>query len=89
MTLPLSAFAPDTLSFTYGDLFPTFSSRVVDGREYRRAVYTLAEISDIIEKYGLPQDWNAHGSYGPERYVEVQVWDDGPIEELPDRRDLI
>ncbi len=87
--LPLSAFAPDTLSFTYGDLFPTFSPRVTDGREYRRTVYTLTEIAGIIEKYGLPQDWNADGAFGPERYVEVQVWDDGPIQELPDRFDLI
>ena len=77
--LPLSAFAPGTLSFTYGDLFPTFSPRVTDGREYRRTIYTLEEISGIIEKYGLPQDWNNDGAFGPERYVEVQVWDEGSI----------
>ena len=88
LTLPLSAFAPDTLSFTYGDLFPTFSPRITDGREYRRTVYTLAEILSIIEKYGLPQEWNSDGAFGPERYVEVQVWDDGPIEALPDCRNF-
>lgn len=82
VSLPLSAFAPGTLSFTYGDLFPTFSPRVTDGREYRCTVYTLTEISGIIEKYGLPQDWNADGVFGPERYIEVQVWDDGPTRSL-------
>ncbi len=87
--LALAAFAPNTLSFTYGDLFPTFSPHVTDGREYRRTVYTLDEISGIIEKYGLPQDRNRDGAFGPERYVEVQVWDDGPIVELPDCFDFI
>ena len=77
--LPLAAFAPETISFTYGDLFPTFSPRVTDGREYRRTVYTLNEIVDIIERYGLPQDWNDDGRFGPERYIEVQVWDDDPL----------
>jgi len=80
--LPLSAFTPNTLSFTYGDIFPTFSPRVTDDREYRRTVYTLEEILGIIEKYGLPQDWNVDGAFGPERYVEVQVWDDSPLQNL-------
>ena len=30
----------------------------------------------MIEKYGFPQVWNGDGTYGPERYIEVQVWDD-------------
>ena len=34
------------------------------------------EILKIIDKYGLPQDWNPDGKYGPERYVEVHVWSD-------------
>lgn len=75
----LSAFSPETISFTYGDLFPTFSPRVTDKREYRGQVYTLPEILGLVEEYGLPQDWNEDGVYGPERYIEVQVWDDGPL----------
>ena len=27
------------------------------------------EILGIIEKYGLPQEGNADGAYGPERYI--------------------
>lgn len=74
-----SAFSPEIVSFTYGDLFPTFSSRVTDRKEYRSQVYTWQEILTLIEKYGLPQDWNPNGQYGPERYIEVQVWDDEPL----------
>jgi len=55
---------------------PTFSPLVNDGKEYRKKVYTYPEILQIIKKYGLPQDWNADGSHGPERYIEVQVWSD-------------
>ncbi len=78
----LSLFPADQLSFTYGDLFPTFSPRVTDGREYRRQVYTLPEMEELVARYGLPQMWNAQGQHGPERYIEVQVWADGIIGDL-------
>ena len=74
--IPIEAFDTKTLSFTYGDSMPTFSPLVNDGKEYRKKVYTYPEILQIIKKYGLPQDWNADGSHGPERYIEVQVWSD-------------
>jgi len=68
-----------TVSFTYGDSHPTFSDKVNDGKEYRKKLYTYEEILKIIDKYGLPQDWNPDGKYGPERYVEVHVWSDKGI----------
>ena len=76
--IPLSAFDKARISFSYGDLFPTFSDRVTDKKEYRRKIYTLPEIKVLIEKYGLPQDWNSDGAFGPERYIEAQVWDEIP-----------
>ena len=77
--IPIEEFDLSTLSFTYGDSHPTFSSRVNDGKEYRKKLYTYDEILKIIEKYGLPQNWNDDGKYGPERYVEVHVWSDETI----------
>jgi hypothetical protein len=53
---------------------------MMDGKEYRRKLYTYDEILKIIEKYGLPQDWNDDGTFGPERYIEAHVWSDDPIE---------
>ena len=34
---------------------------------------------EVIEKYGLPQEWNPNGEFGPERYVEAHVWSDKGI----------
>ena len=62
-----------TVSFTYGDSHPTFSDRVNDGKEYRKKLYTYDEIVRVFKKYGLPQEWNPDGKYGPERYVEAHV----------------
>ena len=77
--IPIEEFDVNTLSFTYGDSHPTFSPRVNDGKEYRKKRYTYEEILDIIEKYGLPQDWNNDGKFGPERYVVVHIWSDETI----------
>lgn len=81
LRIPVSAFDPGTISFTYGDLFPAM--RVQDSSPYRGQVYTLEEIREVIAVYGLPQTWNPDGKQGPERYIEVQVWDD---RRLPGRR---
>ena len=53
--------------------------RYPDGKPYRGQVYRLAEIPEVIERYGLPQDWNAEGVSGPDRYIEAQVWADEPL----------
>lgn len=77
--IPIEEFDTRKISFTYGDSMPTFSPLVTDGKEYRRKVYTYEEILDVIARYGLPQDWNNDGSFGPERYIEAQVWTDDPV----------
>ncbi|MBP3476046.1 MAG: hypothetical protein J6K48_06975 [Lachnospiraceae bacterium] len=78
--IPIEEFDIRTLSFTYGDSHPTFSDRVNDGKEYWKKLYTYDEILGIIDKYGLPQDWNSDGAFGPERYIEVHIWSDETIE---------
>ena len=79
--IKISAEDIDTslISFTYGDSMPAFSPLVTDGKEYRRKVYTYEEILKIIDKYGLPQEWNAEGKFGPERYIEAHLWSDDPV----------
>lgn len=79
LKIPAEKFDLRTVSFTYGDSMPTFSERCADGREYRRQVYFYDEIVKLIEKYGLPQEWNDDGRHGPERYIEVQIWSDKVI----------
>ena len=79
--IPIEEFDLSTVSFTYGDSHPTFSPypRDDDWKEYRRKLYTYDEILKVIEKYGLPQDWNDDGRFGSERYVEAHIWNDDPI----------
>lgn len=77
--IPIEEFDLQTISFTYGDSHPTFSDRINDGKEYRKKLYTYDEILKIIDKYGLPQDWNNDGTFGPERYIEVHIWSDETI----------
>lgn len=78
--IPIEEFDLKTVSFTYGDSMPTFSDKVNDGRKYRKKLYTYDEILKVIDKYGLPQEWNDDGSKGPERYIEAHVWSDRVIE---------
>ncbi len=79
--IPIEEFDLKTISFTYGDSHPVFSLRKhkMDGREYRNKLYTYDEITEVIKKYGLPQDWNGDGAHGPERYVEACVWSDETV----------
>ncbi|WP_127533621.1 hypothetical protein [Paenibacillus kobensis] len=77
LAIAIDHFDPSVISFTYGDLFPTM--RYQDGKKYRGQIYTLPEIIELIDEFGLPQEWNRSGDQGPERYIEVQVWDDLPL----------
>ncbi|MBO4928290.1 MAG: hypothetical protein J5379_08600 [Clostridiales bacterium] len=77
--IPIEEFDLRKVSFTYGDSMPTFNPSVNVGKEYHMKIYTYEEILPLIEKYGLPQDWNDDGAHGPERYIEVHVWTDEPI----------
>ena len=77
--IPINEFDMQTVSFTYGDTFPTFSPDIADGMEYRNTVYIYEEIIKIIEKYGMPQDKRDKSTFGQPCYVEAQVWSDKPI----------
>ena len=45
----------------------------------KKQLATYEEILKIIDKYGLPQDWNDDGKHGQERYIEAHIWSDTPI----------
>lgn len=79
ISIPINEFDINTISFTYGDTFPTFSDKVADDFEYRKTVYTYDEILRIIDKYGLPQHKWKDPVFAQPAYVEAQVWSEGPI----------
>lgn len=76
--VPLADIDMNTVSFTYGDSFPTFDPTHGDTSEYRQNVYTYDEIKTIIDKYGWPQDLPCKEDtpYWQPRYIEAQVWSD-------------
>ncbi|MCU6713205.1 hypothetical protein M6D81_31355 [Paenibacillus sp. J5C_2022] len=74
IVIPWDEFNDDSISFTYGDLFPTM--RYQDDKPYRKKIYTRNEIAELIKKFGFPQIWNMDGNKGPERYIEAQIWDE-------------
>lgn len=78
ITIDWNEISKQSMSFTYGDLFPTM--RYPDEKPYRKQVYTKDEIVRVIDQFGLPQDWNSDGDKGPERYIEVQIWDEQIIQ---------
>ncbi|MCM3038722.1 hypothetical protein M3201_03270 [Paenibacillus motobuensis] len=78
ITIDWNEVSKQSMSFTYGDLFPTM--RYPDEKPYRKQVYTKDEIVRVIDQFGLPQDWNSDGDKGPERYIEVQIWDEQIIQ---------
>lgn len=79
--IPIEEFDLKTVSFTYGDSHPTFSPwpRDDDWKEYRRKLFTYDEILVIMKKYGLPQDWNNDGKFGPEKHIEAHILSDKTI----------
>ena len=80
--ISIDEFDTQTISFTYGDMFPVFNTMVehkMSDKEWHNTVYTYDEILKIIKKYGLPQDWNDDGAHGPSRYIEAHVWSDETI----------
>jgi hypothetical protein len=77
LCIPLAAFDPSTVSFTYGDTFPAM--RYGDGKVYRGQVYRLDELPELIAQFGLPQVCNPDGQLGPDRYIEAQIWHNAPL----------
>ena len=86
LRIPIGAFDPDTISFTYGDTFPMFNAALDEGEEWRSRVYRYADMLKLIEKYGYPEDPaydSIHGVFPQDKpinhylkYIEAHVWSD-------------
>ncbi|OEK07423.1 hypothetical protein A8C32_18495 [Flavivirga aquatica] len=81
--IPLSNFNSKQISFTYPDSMVSF--QIYDEPKlslYKKAsngqIYLLNEISDLLDKYGLPSEekWQSQENMKYDRYIEAQVWDD-------------
>ena len=85
LKIPLSIFDSDMISFTYPDSMPSFAIPQTErGKPYLKPfhgkVFTLEEITEVIQIYGLPGDkWKVEELWRYDRFIEAQVWDDRPI----------
>lgn len=88
LSLPLSLFTSEMISFTYPDSMPSLAiASLEQGKSYRKPfhgkVFTVEEITKVVQTYGLPGDkWKSVEQWRYDRFIEVQVWDDRPIWEF-------
>lgn len=74
-------FNPDRISFTYPDSMISYwlkgqIDRVFYLAEYHGRVFTLNEISKIIEQFGIPNtEWRIEPSRKYDLFIEAQIWD--------------
>jgi hypothetical protein len=91
-TLPIAGLPSIVTSFTYPDSF-TATGLVADfglpyeARPYHHRAFRIEELSEVIKRYGLPPDEPAPVYQGYqnrifEKYIEVQVWSDAPVEKF-------
>lgn len=79
ISIDINNIDTESISFTYGDMFPVFGPNGDDSAWYRKKVYTYDEILKKVQQYGLPQENNPFGESGPIRYIEAQIWSDDII----------
>ena len=76
ITVPLSAFPVETVTFTYRD-----SMDCVDAPAPYDRVFTLPEMEEFIAEVGMPCDGPVSDPIKLHRraFVEMQLWDDAPL----------
>jgi hypothetical protein len=89
--LTLAELPDATTSFTYPDSFTAMGfapeyGLPYEAKPYHGRVYRLAELEEVIGRYGLPEDppgaYDGYEQRPFEAYVEVQLWSDDPIRHL-------
>ncbi|NTG20672.1 hypothetical protein G6K88_13990 [Agrobacterium rhizogenes] len=87
LIMPLKAFAPETLTFTFPDSMASLSIATLDKQAAKRKPYhgklfSAAQIEHVIGEFGFPGNhWQLVES-SEDRFIEVQVWDERPIIEF-------
>jgi hypothetical protein len=92
IVVPVAELPSLVTSFTYPDSF-TATGLVADfglpyeARPYHHRAFRIEELSEVVERYGLPADDPAPVYEGYElrpfeKYIEVQVWSDAPVEKF-------
>jgi len=69
------------VTFTYPDSMASFAignqgEHIGIRKKYHGLVFTLNEIKEVVSEFGMPDRQSS--TY--DRFIEVQVWDDRPIQ---------
>ena len=83
--LPLALFDPRTITFTFPDSMascPHIRPASPSDKSWHGHVFTLAEITQVVARYGFPDPTLSRDRRGPDAFIEVQVWDDRPLVEI-------
>jgi hypothetical protein len=84
--LPISAFQPGHISFTYPDSMVSYwlrsqTDKVFYRSEFHGQVFLLSEIHELINKFGVPnEEWKTEEARKYDLFIEAQLW--GSIPEL-------
>lgn len=59
-------------------------------KPYHGKVFQLEDLPSLVETYGLPSDdyrkqYNNYVNEEFEKFIEIQVWDDSPLEWLKNK----
>jgi hypothetical protein len=85
---PLSAFAPEVITFTYPDSMAslplaTDEALAAHRMPYHGQVFTLPGIREVVSRFGLPRKRiPAEPPSGFDQFIEVQIWSNAPLESL-------
>ena len=82
LKIPIWFFDKQIISFTYPDSIVSFQlAKTHLSRGCYGQVFTMDEITDVIKEYGLPGERKDLKSHFYEKYIEVQIWDNRPLNE--------
>jgi hypothetical protein len=82
---PVSAFQTEQVSFTYPDSMISYwlksqAEQVFYHTEYHGQVFTLGEIGEIIDNFGIPDtEWQTEAARKHDLFIEAQVWTSLPL----------
>jgi hypothetical protein len=91
VVLSLALFNPQRVTFTFPDSMtscPHLRSSDQPDTSWHGQVFTLGEVTRMITRHGFPDPNQSRKQRGPDAFIEVQVWDDGPLENIRRQADL-
>ncbi len=82
VTLPLSSFDPEIISFTYPDSLVSYHEEFQSGLPipclpHHGQVYRIEQLPELVDQVGLPKEaWHEESNRKYEVFIEAQIWDD-------------